>query len=241
MDIKLHLQHPDEMEAFATFLTASAESRRKRPQETRGVFGLGGIDRTAGLWSGPLDYADGENASVTREAEDLTPEPVEDDKPKRTRRSKAQIEADNAANETVANLDPEVVATAEAAGVHVQGPAAALIDGMSDEEFNRDRSDENPNVGKSGEDEPELPMGQEQADQPTLTENDVRNAIIDLLNEAQAKFPDDADVRTKTLAPILKTLGAEKISKIAATEYARVPGILADARAALEAALKEAA
>ena len=226
MDIKLHLQHPDEMEAFAAFLTASAESRRKRPRETRGVFGLGGIDRTAGLWSGPLDYAEGENASVTREAEDLTPEPVEDDKPKRTRRTKAQIEADNAANETVANLDPEVVATAEAAGIEVKGPAAS-------------------------EDEPELPMGQDvengtetvenDADQPTLTETDVRNAIIDLLNEAQAKFPDDADVRTKTLAPILKTLGAEKISKIAATEYARVPGILADARADLEAALKEAA
>lgn len=230
MDIKLSLLHPDEMEAFAAFLTASAESRRKRPTSPLPLFG---IDRANNpLWQ-TRSWSETETATeatdrATREAEDLTPETTEaDDKPKRTRRTKAQIEADNAANETVANLDPEVVATAEAAGVHVQGPAAS-------------------------EDEPELPMGQDEAegdpapaeetaDTPAMTENDVRNAIIDLLNEAQAKFPDDADVRTKTLAPILKALGAEKISKIAATEYARVPGILADARAAMDAAVKEAA
>jgi len=229
MDIKLNLQHPDEMEAFAAFLTASAESRRKRPTAPLELYGL---DRAAsGLWSGPLDYgtsdAETDEERVTREAEDLIPTTdgpaAGEEKPKRTRRTKAEIEAAAKATETVANLDPTLVAEAKAAGISVQGPAAT-------------------------EDEPELPMGQEEVEEPIeqveevkMTENDVRNAIIDLLNEAQAKFPDDADVRTKTLAPILKALGAEKISKIAMTEYPRVPGILAKARADMDAALAEAA
>lgn len=211
MHVNCELNHPDDMEAFAAFLTASAASRRKRP--------LGG------LWSGPLDYGTTDEDLATRQAEDAIPEdpaPGTTEAPKRTRRTKAEMAAGAAkAAETVANLDPAIVAAAEAAGVHVQAETAGEVE---------------------NHDEPELPLEDKQVeDQPALTENDVRNAIIDLLNEAQAKFPADADVRTKTLAPILSALGAQKISLIPMTEYPRVAGILAKARADMDAALAEAA
>jgi hypothetical protein len=225
MDIELNLQHPDEMEAFAAFLTATAQSRRKRPHDPIGLFGLsGGIDRSNhALWQ-----------SATRQAEDAIPEETDEpelpagavttEAPKRTRRTKAEIAADAAkAAETVANLDPAVVAEAAAAGVHVQAETADQVE-------NND----------AAVDEPEADDKQVE-EQPALTENDVRNSIIDLLNEAQAKFPADADVRTKTLAPILAALGAQKISLIPATEYHRVAGILAKARTDMDQALAEAA
>lgn len=213
MLLNFELDHPDEMEAFATFLTATAKSRRERPAP----IGLFGLDRAANsLWQTGVDRA--AKDSLTREAEAATPgadEPAEQtEAPKRTRRTKAEIEADKKATETVANLDPAVVAEAAAAGVNVQGPAE--VDETADEP-------------------------DKQVEEVKLTENDVRNSIIDLLNEAQKAFPDDADIRTKTLTPILKELGAPKISLIPATEYGKVAGILAKVRSAMEATLAEAA
>lgn len=209
MHVNFDLQHPDEMEAFAAFLTTSAKSRRDRPKPV-GLFGLDLANNP--LWKTAAELA--AKDSLTREAEDATPEVTEPaadsvlDRVKRTRRTKAEIEAANKATETVANLDPEVVAEAAAAGVNVQGPAFDM----------------------PAEDEQEDVPDKQVSEQPALTENDVRNSIIDLLNEAQAKFPDDADIRTKTLKPLLEKLGAPKISSIPMTEYPRVAGLLAEVR-----------
>lgn len=62
------------------------------------------------------------------------------------------------------------------------------------------------------------------------TENDIRNLIIDFLNEMQAAHPDDPDIRTKTLKPLLDELGAQKISLIPAARYGDVPALLDAAR-----------
>lgn len=94
-------------------------------------------------------------------------------------------------------------------------------------------SEEKPADPPAEEPKVEDPPAEEEktADAPALTEADVRNQIIDMLNAMQAKHPDDADIRTKTLKPLLEKLGAAKISGIAAERYAEVPALIAAVKA----------
>lgn len=63
-----------------------------------------------------------------------------------------------------------------------------------------------------------------------LTRDEVRNSIIDLLNAVVEKHPDDADIRVKTLKPLLDKLGAAKISEIKDEDFGKVPALLAEIR-----------
>lgn len=108
---------------------------------------------------------------------------------------------------TVADLPPEAVEAAEAAGVHVED--------------------------ESRLDQPEAKVDEpETVDEPVeLTLDQVKSMIIDTLNWVVGKFPDDPDIRTRTIVPLLDRLNAEKISKIDPSRYCDVPALLDQIRA----------
>lgn len=112
---------------------------------------------------------------------------------------------------TVADLPSGVVKEAEAAGVHVEDESR-LPPELADDDGDED--------------------GVGEADTPgaALTKDDVKAMILDLLNAMVAKYPDDPDIRTKTLKPVLDRLGAEKISLIDEAKYGDVPKLLAEIR-----------
>lgn len=68
---------------------------------------------------------------------------------------------------------------------------------------------------------------------PAITPEEVRNQIIDLLNDWSEAAPADTEIRVKTLKPILTALDAEKIGAIDPSKYHLVPGLVDDSRAAL--------
>lgn len=111
---------------------------------------------------------------------------------------------------TVADLPPEVVKEAEAAGVHVEDESRLPPEPVDDDEDEDDGGDDTPEAA--------------------LTKDDVKAMILDLLNAMVAKYPDDPDIRTKTLKPVLDRLGAEKISLIDEAKYGDVPKLLAEIR-----------
>lgn len=186
MEIKLDLYKADEMDAFALFLNACATAVRKRQESFK-----------AALADGP--------GSITPVPGTLS---EVEDKPKRTR-------GPNKKNTTVSDLPADVVAEAEAAGVHVE-----------DESRIPDRDE------KATESAEETTKEPEQDDKP-LTEDQVRNLIIDYLNEVQAKSPDTPDARTTALKGLLEKLGgAAKISAIPMARYGEVPALIEAARAA---------
>lgn len=75
-----------------------------------------------------------------------------------------------------------------------------------------------------------------ETDEPAaITHEEVRNQIIDLLNDWSAAAKDNPAIRTDTLGPLLKKLDAEKIGGITPDKYKLVPGLVAESRAALKA------
>lgn len=110
---------------------------------------------------------------------------------------------------TVADLPADVVAEAKAAGVNV--------------------SDQPGGADVVAEQQAEAaPETEAEAEAPALTETDVRNAIIDVLNAVVQKHEDDPDIRVKTLKPLLASVDAEKISSIKPERYADVMAKLAE-------------
>jgi hypothetical protein len=69
---------------------------------------------------------------------------------------------------------------------------------------------------------------------PPITAEEVRNSIIDLLNDWSEFAKNDAEIRVKTLKPLLAKLDAEKIGGIDPSKYALVPALIDESRAALD-------
>lgn len=70
---------------------------------------------------------------------------------------------------------------------------------------------------------------------PAITHQEVRDQIIDLLNDWSAAAPDQPTIRTDVLGPLLKPLDAEKIGGITPDKYASVPGLVDESRVKLKA------
>lgn len=68
---------------------------------------------------------------------------------------------------------------------------------------------------------------------PAITFDETKNAIIDYLNDWSQVAPNDPDVRTKNLQPLLAALGAQKISGIDPARYGEVAGLIDEGRARL--------
>lgn len=229
MRFKIELDHPEDLNAYGDFLKALAAVRKDRPEPQM----LFGIDRaTNPFWRNVRDSrndaagevfakldaearqnglnVDGTERRETVEAADAA---AETSKPRSTRAKKTT---------TVADLPADVVAEAAAAGVKVEDESRIPAEVENQTEVVEETANEPAKV-----------------EEKPLTEDQVRNLIIDLLNEAQAANAEDPDARTKTLKPLLDKLGAQKISLIPLTEYPRVPGLIAEARAALGLAVSE--
>lgn len=175
MNVNLELYTPDDKEAFAAFLTASAKADRDRPKDP-GFASLGGIDRTASAsWQtatgGDAQATDGtstsEQSGLSAGAVDTAPK-RERGKPSAgsSRRTKVEIAEDDAADQADAER--------AAAGVETGAEVADRQISTSPE----DRHDpNNPDDVADAADEAAETAAVKEAAGNKLTHDDVRNAL----------------------------------------------------------------
>ena len=174
MNINLDLYTPDDKEAFAAFLTASAKADRDRPKEEGFAASFGGIDRSPDTnWKTGSAEAQTDEGTSTSEQSDLSAATT--DAPKRERGKPAQGRARRTKEEIA---EDEAADKADAAVASAGAETGAEVADRQISTSPEDRHDpNNPDDVADAADEAAETAAAKEAAGNKLTHDDVRNAL----------------------------------------------------------------